>query len=108
MDVGDVHDAAAAALEMRRRRLREEQRRLEVGTDQVVPGRRVDSADFCGVEGRGVIHQRVEPAEMGHDGVYQRRQRGNVEQVGSEGRGGNLPRAFRVAASAPASAPDAR
>jgi hypothetical protein len=88
MDVGDVHDAAAAALEVGRRGLREEQRRLEVGADQVVPGRRVDSADFCGVEGRGVVHQRVEPAETGHGGFHQARQGVDCEQVSGEGRGG--------------------
>jgi hypothetical protein len=83
-------------LQVGRRGLREEQRRLEVGADQVVPGRRVDSADFCGIEGRGIVHQRVEPAEAGRDGFDQTRQGVDVEQVGGEGRGGSPPSSARA------------
>ena len=98
VDIGDVDDAAAASFEMGRGGLGKKQRSPQIGTDQVVPGRRVDSADWCGKERGSIVHQCIEPAKATHDRLYQLRQRRQVQQVGGEnGRSfGRLSRPCRI------------
>ena len=50
---------------VRRRRLRQKQRRAQVGADAVVPLRQRDLAERRGIERRGVVDQHVQPAERG-------------------------------------------
>jgi hypothetical protein len=54
-----------------RRRLRQEEGRLGIGREQLVPLRGRGAADGRGVEGAGVVHQRVEPAEARQRGLDQ-------------------------------------
>ena len=87
VDVGDVDDRALRLAQRRRGGLREEQRRLQVGADQVVrmppavmsPTRRLE-------ERRRVVDERVEAAERLHRLLDQRRQLGDVEEVGLDQR----------------------
>ena len=64
VDVDDVDDAAVLLPQLRRRRLRQEQRRLEIGADEVVPLLFRDLAHRRRIEARRVVDQRVEPPEL--------------------------------------------
>ena len=81
VDVGDVDDRAVGLPQRRRRGLRQEQRRLEVGAHQVVPVGGVDLADRRRVERRRVVDQRVEAAVGAERALDQRRQLRQLEQV---------------------------
>jgi hypothetical protein len=87
VDVGDVHDGAARQGQVRGRRLGQEQRRLEVGADEVVPFALADRAERRGEEAGGIVHQRIEAAEVPGDLLDQPRQVVVVQQVGLEGHG---------------------
>jgi hypothetical protein len=82
VDVDEVQDESARLAQRGRSRLREEQRHLEIGAEQVVPVRRRDLADRRRIEGRGVVDEHVEPTEGAERGVDEPRQVGDVEQVG--------------------------
>ena len=101
VDVGDVHDRALRLAQRRRGGLRQEQRGAQVGAHEVVPGGRGDLADRRGEERRGVVHQRVEPAEGGERLLDQRRQLGDVEQVGLDQRHGVRPHAVELGLQQP-------
>jgi hypothetical protein len=88
MDIDHVDDQPAAALQPRRRGLRQEQRRLEVAADELVPVGFGDLADRGGVEARGVVDEDVEPAPRGRGALDDARQRGRVEQVALHQRDG--------------------
>ncbi len=63
------------------RGLGDEQRRAQIGADQIVPGRRRDLADGCRVERRGVVDEPVETSEALDGLVDDRRQLVEIEQV---------------------------
>jgi hypothetical protein len=71
-----------------RRRLREEQRRLDIRADQIVPARDGDFPDRRLKKRRRVVHQTVEPAECLNRLLNERRQFGDIEQVGLDQRDG--------------------
>ena len=81
VDVGDVHDRAALLPDGRRRLLREEQRRAQVGADQLIPVAGLDRPDGGGVEGRRVVDQHVEAAEALERRAEQKPGRDRREQV---------------------------
>ena len=85
MDVDDVHDGAAGLAQVRRRALAQEERRAQVGADEVVPLAARDAPKGCGVEGRSVVHEAVQPAEARGGFVGQFREAVDVEQVGGDG-----------------------
>ena len=68
------------------RRLREEQRRAQVGADEIVPVLDGDLADRRGEERRRVVDQAVEAAEGRQRLLDQRRELGDVEEIGLDQR----------------------
>src|SRR5205823_15051356 len=68
--------------ELRRRGLREEERRAQVGADEVVPFARADALEWRRVERRGVVDEAVEAAESRGRFVDELRKRGEVEKIG--------------------------
>jgi hypothetical protein len=68
--------------ELGRRLLRDEERRAQVGADQLLPVRGLDFAHRDGEEGRGVVHQYVEPAEGLDRRADERARRDGREELG--------------------------
>ncbi len=101
VDVGDVDDRALRLAQRRRRRLRQEQRRAQVGADQVLPVLGGDVADRRLEERRRVVDQRVEAAEGGERLLDDRRQLGEVEQVGLDQRDRILPHVVELGLQQP-------
>ncbi len=75
-------------LQRGRGRLGQEQRRLQIGADQIVPVLDIDVADHRRIERRRVVDERVELAECLHRLLDQRRQLADVEQVRLDQRDG--------------------
>ena len=86
MDVGDIDHRTTCCTQVRCSGLRQKQRRLEIGADQVVPRRQIDLAERCRKKTRGIIHQCVEPPETGNGCRHQQRQLRYIEQVGLQTR----------------------
>jgi hypothetical protein len=87
MDVGDVEDQPPAPAQFRRGGLRQEQRRAQVGADEVLECVPRDLADRRRIEGGGIVDEHVERAEGADDGGGQRLERGEIGEIGAEGRG---------------------
>ena len=66
--------------------LREKQRSLEVGSEQIVPMRFGDFAHRCRIERRGVVDEDVESAESLMDELRERIESRGVQQVGADAR----------------------
>ena len=80
MDVRDVHDAAVAAAQFVRCRLGQEQRRFQVGAEQVVPLLLADICQRGGVKTRGVVDQRIELPELPYGLVDHAWQYGHIKR----------------------------
>ena len=81
MDVRDVDDQSVADAQRGRRRLREEQRRLEVGPHQIVPVDLGDIAHRCRVERRRIVDEDIERTEVARRDLGQRLQLTDIEQI---------------------------
>ena len=94
MDVHHVDDQPARLAQGRRCGLRQEQRRAQVGADEVVELCSRDAADRSRVERGRVVHEHVEPAEASQRRIHQRGQPLDVVQVGAHGERGARARPF--------------
>src|SRR5688572_15814548 len=94
MDIDDVDDRAPLPRELGRRFLRDEERRTQVGADELFPVRGFYRADVYGKKARGVVDEDVEPPEMLASRGHERPRRDRREKLGFH-RGGAL-RAQRV------------
>src|SRR4030095_1927391 len=63
MDVDDVDDRARVLRELRSRLLADEERRAQVGADELFPVRKLDGTHLDREEARGVVDEEVEAAE---------------------------------------------
>jgi hypothetical protein len=63
VDVGDVDDGPAGERELRRRRLREKQRRAQVRADELLPVARFDVAERRGIERGRVVDEEIQARE---------------------------------------------
>ena len=86
VDVGKIHDRAAALGEERRGGLADEERRLEVGAEEIVPLRLGGGVDRGRVEARGVVDQHIERSETRDDVGDEIVRSAGVEQVAAERR----------------------
>ena len=90
MNVGDVDYGALRLFQRGRRGLGHEQRRAQVGPDQVLPGGRRDLTHWRLEKRRRVVDQRIELAESLDRLVDQRRKFRNIEQIRLDERDGIL------------------
>ena len=88
VNIGDVDDGALRFAKRRRCRLRQEQRCLDVGADQIVPARDGDFADRGLEKRRRVVDESVQPAVRLQRLLDERRQLRDVEQIGLDQRDG--------------------
>ena len=79
------------------RRLRQKQRRLQVGADEIVPVDLADVAERCRIERRGVVDQDIEAAEGAGRGCHQRRQLCDLQQIALRERRGARARGVQLA-----------
>jgi hypothetical protein len=84
VDVDDVEYQPAGLAQRRRGRLRQEQRRLEIGAEQVIPGLWRDLSQGCGVESGGVVHQHIQRTPGASRKLHELGQSAEVQQVGLE------------------------
>jgi len=71
MNVDHIDDDSALLCEVRRRGLRQKQGRAQIAPHEIVPRRMGDLAYGCPIEGRCIVDERVEPAEMADGGPDQ-------------------------------------
>ena len=91
VDVDDVDERAAAGAQRRRRSLRQEQRRLQVGADQVLPLRRCQGAERGRIKRRGIVDQKVQATEALAGARYQSGQGAEVAQIRAQHAGAAVP-----------------
>jgi hypothetical protein len=94
--VDDVDDDAACGPQRRQQRLRQEQRRLQIAADEVVPLFRRHGAERCGVKVRRVVHEHIELARSCDDVLGHALEGGNVAHVCADGEGRARPRAIQL------------
>ena len=95
IDVEQVDDAAARFAQRRDRRLAEEERRLRIGREQLVPLLRGRRPQRRGEERRGIVDQRIEPAVMRQQLPDHAGQRVRVGQFGLQQQGAAAALAFQ-------------
>jgi hypothetical protein len=81
VNVDHVHDGAFALAQLRRRGLREEERRAQVRAHEIVPLLRRHAAERRRIERRCVVDERVHATERSDCAGHDARQRGEIEQI---------------------------
>lgn len=86
VNIDDVEYESLRQAKYWRGGLREKQRGLEVGSEQIVPMCFRNFADWCRIERRGVVDEDVEPAESIFREARERIELSGVEQVRADAR----------------------